>query len=90
VNIVGVGYAEPEVNEAWAAAEGYAFELWTDRDRVLAESYGAVADFDPDSPLRHAYLLDAEGQAVLFYEGAVSVGPPASQVLADCQLLYGE
>ncbi len=52
-------------------------------------AYGAVAEYDPDAPLRHAYLLDADGSAVLFYEGAVSLGPSAADVLADCELLYG-
>lgn len=83
MSIVGIGFADPATNTAWAAAQGYGFELWTDDERSLVTAYDAVADWDPDAPLRHAYLLDDQGRAVLFFEGAVSLGPAAADVLQD-------
>ena len=88
IDIIGVGFAQPEVNEAWGQQQEYDFELWTDDNRELVDAYGAMADFDPDAPLRHAYLIDADGSALLFYEGGISLGPSAADVLEDCQRLY--
>lgn len=88
--VIGIGFAEPAINEDWGIDQGYDFELWTDDSRQLVEAYDALASFDPDAPLRHAYLLDETGEALLFYEGGVSLGPSAGDVLADCQALFGE
>ncbi len=80
-----MGFSDPGTNAAWAVQEGYPFELWTDHTRALALAYGAVDAADEESPLRHALVLDAEGRAVLFFAGAVSVGPYAEDVLHDAE-----
>ena len=48
IDIIGVGFAQPEVNEAWGQQQEYDFELWTDDNRELVDAYGAMADFDFD------------------------------------------
>ncbi len=68
---------------------GYAYDLWSDTDHVLAAWYDAVSPYDPDYPLRHAYILDAEGMAVVWHAGAVSLGADPAAVLADCRTLFG-
>ena len=72
-------------NASWAASLNYAYEVWTD-DGTLTNHYGVMTEFD-DAPLRHAYLLDETGTAVLFYEGAVSIGADPNAVLEDAQEL---
>lgn len=90
MSIVGVGFSAPEANAAWGERMGYTYGLWSDDERVLATAYGAVAPWDDDAPLRHAYVLDADGRAVLFHEGGVSIGADPNGVLADCEALFGD
>ena len=46
MQIVGVGFDEPAVNQGWAEEEGFLFELWTDGpERPLAVHYGAPLVF---------------------------------------------
>jgi len=89
VRIVGVGPTSVEDNAAWAAALDYQYQIWSDPEAVLGAAYGTESPFD-EGNLRHAFVLDADGLAILRYEGAVSVGADPSQVLADCQALFGE
>lgn len=88
--IVGVGFSAPEANAAWGERMGYTYGLWSDADRTLATWYGAIAAWDDEAPLRHAYILDADGRAIVKHEGAVSLGADPSGVLADCTTLFGE
>ena len=76
------------ISAAWAASLDYDYWIWADTESVLATAYGTESDFD-EGNLRHAFLLDDEGQAFLWYEGAVSLGADPRQVLADCTALYG-
>jgi len=87
VRIVGVGLAEPSVNRTWADQLGYAYELWSDPDAVLLGHYGALPPTET-LPLRHAYLLDAAGDAVVLHPGAVSLGADPAAVLQDCETLF--
>lgn len=89
MRIVGVGWSSPEANADWAAREGYAYALWSDTDRVLSEAYGVVAPWDADELLRHAFILDATGAAVVRHDGGVSLGADPAGVLADCRTLFG-
>lgn len=84
-----MGLATPEEATAWADSLGYTYEIWSDADRVLMEGYGALSKWD-DSPLRHAFILDAEGRALVRHDGAVSLGADPHGVLADCETLFGE
>ena len=86
--MVGAGFSSPEVNIGWADAQGFQYELWTDADETLATHYDALMK-NEKWPNRHAYLLDETGQAIIFYEGAVSVGADPHRVLADAEDLFG-
>jgi peroxiredoxin len=88
VAVVGIGYSTPAENLAWAESLDYEFEVWSDADKVLATYYQAVVEWDP-APLRHAYILGTEGEALVKHEGAVSLGADQEAVLADCRVLVG-
>ncbi len=88
MRIVAVGLADPDATAAWAASLGYTYEVWSDPDRVLIDGYGAASDYD-DAPLRHAFILDADGRAIVRHDGAVSLGADPGGVLADCEALFG-
>ena len=69
------------ISAAWAASLDYDYWIWADTESVLATAYGTESDFD-EGNLRHAFLLDDEGQAFLCdvlrggtpVDGAVRVG----------------
>lgn len=88
MRIIAVGLADPEATATWAASLGYAYEIWSDPERALIDGYGASVAWD-DSPLRHAFILDADGRAVVRHDGAVSLGADPHGVLADCEALFG-
>ena len=88
VEIVGVSFDPPGRNSAWAADEGFQFELWTDDDRTLAVTYGAASSTSASFANRITVLLDAEGNQVLEYEVS-SIGTHPADVLEDCEALFG-
>lgn len=53
----------------------------------MLEHYGALLFGEP-LPYRHAYILDSDGNAIVFHEGAVSVGADPGAVLEDCEFLF--
>ncbi len=77
----------PTITASWAANLGYEYEVWSDPDGILLEHYGAF-QFGEPLPYRHAYILDADGNAVVFHEGAVSMGADPDAVLEDCAFLF--
>ncbi|MCB9792516.1 MAG: redoxin domain-containing protein [Alphaproteobacteria bacterium] len=87
VRVVGVGDATPEVTAAFAADHSVRYELWSDTEHVLAAHYDVLTEWD-DGPLRHAWILNEEGDAVLFHAGAVSLGADPYRVLEDCRTLF--
>lgn len=87
--MVGVGFSDPETNAEWGSRMGYTYALWSDPDHVLATWYDAIAPWDPDAPLRHAYILGPDGAALIRHEGGVSLGADPGGVLADCTILFG-
>ena len=70
-------------------AEGFQFELWSDVDKDLALYYGAASTPTQGSASRVTRLLGPDGYVVLEY-AVSSVGTHPSQVLADCELLWGD
>jgi peroxiredoxin len=88
VRIVAVGLADPDATAAWAESLEYTYEIWSDPGRALIDGYGASIAWDT-SPLRHAFVLDAEGRAIVRHDGAVSLGADPRAVLADCATLFG-
>lgn len=89
MRLVATGFAPPADTTAWAEALDYEFEIWTDADQVIADHYDVMVDWE-EAPLRHAYILDAEGNALIFHEGAVSDGADPGRVYRDCEALFGE
>ena len=90
VSVVGVGFSDPTQNAQWADTMGYGFELWTDSDRALSLALGTIENALEEAPDRDSFVIDPQGRAILAYRGAVSLGADPADVLADCQLLYGE
>lgn len=89
MTIVGVGLDDPEDNLAWAEEEGFLFELWTDEDKVLGVTYGALTGSRDSSVDRITMLLDAAGDLLLTYTEAINVGTHPADVLEDCEALFG-
>lgn len=86
---MGVGFDPPEDNAAWAADQGFPFELWTDSDRQLAVHFGAAASADARRPSRRTVLLDAQGNLALLYDvGITGLGTHPADVLADAKALF--
>ena len=88
VRIVAVGPTTVEANAAWAASLDYRYQIWSDSGGILSAAYGTESEFDEGS-LRHAFIIDADANAIFRYEGAVSVGADPTEVLADCRALFG-
>ncbi len=89
VKIVGAGLDSPRANRDWAEQEGFLFELWTDDDRQLGVTYGALSDVEDASVARVTMLLDADGDLLLTYTDNVVVGTHPGQVLEDCEKIFG-
>ena len=87
--IVGVGTDTPEKNLAWAEDEGFQFELWSDDDRTLGVTYGALSNARDNSASRVTMLLDADGNLLLSYTENINVGTHPGIVLEDCQAIFG-
>ena len=86
---MGVSFSSTATTSAWAADEGFQFELWTDDDRTLALTYGAASSSSARFADRITVILDAEGNHVLEYD-VTSIGTHPAQVLEDCEVLFGE
>ena len=85
--IVGASFDPPAENQAWAQAQGYQYELWSDEGRELALYYGAATSPTQSAASRVTKLLDASGTLILEYSG-ISVGAHPAEVLQDCQKLF--
>jgi len=90
VQIVGVGFDSVDSLSSWAEDEGFEYELWLDDDRTLAMYYGAAtsSSWVPD---RMTVLLDGDGNQLLEYEvGVFGFGTHPSEVLEDCEAIFGD
>jgi peroxiredoxin len=85
-----VGLDTPEANLAWAEDEEFNFDLWSDDDRTLGVTYGALSNSRDNSVARVTMLLDADGTLILEYTSSIVVGTHPGQVLEDCQVLFGD
>lgn len=88
MTIVGASFDDPSTNAAWAADEGFLYELWTDDTRELAITYGAAADAGAALPNRVTVLLDTDGSVLLEYDVGFGFGTHPAEVLEDCQALF--
>lgn len=84
---MAVGLSDVPTNANWVSTLGYQYEVWSDPDEVLLQHYGAM-DPAEDLPLRHAYILDEQGKAIVWHQGAVSIGADPSAVLDDIRWLW--
>jgi peroxiredoxin len=84
-----VSFDTPEDNAAFAEAQSYTYELWSDLDRSLALHYGAASSESQAMASRITVLLDEEGVWRLVYDPA-SVTSNAQDVLEDCEILFGD
>ena len=84
--IVGVSYGSPERAAKWVENQGYPFEVWSDRDKVLGQALGAG---DGGMAKRVSALLDSQGRVVVRYP-EVGFGRHPSEMLDDVRRLEGE
>ena len=84
---MGVSFDSPEKNETWAEDEGFSFDLWTDDDKTLALTYGAVVDDTQSYTIRITRILDTDGDLLVEYD-KVAVGTNPADVLEDCQTIF--
>lgn len=63
--------------------------MWTDTSKELALYYGAVKARGVPFPSRITKVLNAQGELVLEYVDAISVGTHPQDVLDDCTKLFG-
>lgn len=86
-----MSFDPPEENQAWALAEGFQYDLWTDdASRTLAVTYGSVSSPTAGAAGRVTRLLGADGALLLEYNSVnLGIGVHPQEVLEDCQTLFG-
>ncbi len=89
MQVVGVSADTPADNQAWATAQGFPFELWSDTNTTLALHYGAAASAGQSWFDRQTELLDAEGVLILEYDPVLNYTTHPQLVLEDCQVIFG-
>ena len=89
IQLVGVTFGPPSLNNDWVNSEGFQYEIWTDDNKELAIYYGAADDASAWVPDRVTRLLDANGELMLEYN-AVDFNSSPAEILADCQLIFGQ
>ncbi len=89
MQIVGISFDAPEVNQEFAEAEGFAYDLWTDDDKTLALTYGAISSESAAYAGRVTRLLGKDGELLLEYD-QVDFGTNPQEVLEDCEQLFGD
>lgn len=60
VTILGVSFDKQKANAAFAAKNGFEFQLLCDTERVIGRAYNAARMFGPAK--RISYLIDPEGK----------------------------
>ena len=83
-----MGFNEPGVNQDWAEQEDYLYEIWTDSDRTLAETYGAWEEGDFFVG-RITVVLGSDGGVRVRYDNDTGQSTHPSEVLEDCELIFG-
>lgn len=85
VTIVGVSFETQQENSIFANNEAFAFELWSDINKELADYYDANGG---NAAARKTVILNAGGVLVLEYPSVPTVGTHAADVLSDCEKLF--
>ncbi len=89
MRIVGASFNDPDSLSSWVESESYQYEIWQDTNKTLAVHYGAAADTFAFFPDRISVLLDENGDLLLEYLQP-NVNSHPGQVLADCEILFGD
>ena len=84
-----MSFDSPAKNKSWAEQEGFGFDLWSDLGRELAMYYGSATSSDQYAASRVTMVLDADGTLILEYVDNIDTGTHPSQVLSDCEALFG-
>jgi peroxiredoxin Q/BCP len=87
VRIVAVTFETPEQAADLVSRRSLDYEVWTDDDKTLALTYGAISSTDAAAPARKTVLLDDQGGLVLSYD-PVNVVTGADDVYADCKAIF--
>lgn len=85
---MAVSFGGPDVTRAWVENQSFPYEVWTDADKTLALTYGAIDDPSAARPSRITVVLDAEGELVLEYR-SVGVMAHPQEVLDDVGVRFG-
>lgn len=88
VQVVGVTFEPPSASEEMATQRRLDLELWTDDQKTLALTYGAIASTEEVTPHRRTVLLDPDGALFLVYD-PVNVVTGAASVLNDADAVFG-
>lgn len=84
-----MSFNSPAKNGNWVKNQSFAYEVWTDTNKTLAQYYGSVKGPGALIPGRVTVILDAEGTLILEYaDGTSNAGHP-QEVLEDCQAIFG-
>jgi peroxiredoxin len=75
-----VSWGVPEDAAKWVESQRFGFEVWSDKDRTLSQTYGAAGA--RPFPARVTVVLDAQGALLLKYD-SVDVGTHPQDVLDD-------
>ena len=89
IEIIAVSFSDPSINDYWVQDQGFQYEVWRDDNRELALHYGAADSADSWFPDRITRLLDSDGAVLLEYN-EVNINSSPAEILADCQLIFGE
>ena len=84
-----MSFSRPSKLAKWAQDQKFAYELWSDKSRVLAIHYDASSTRLAPLPSRVTRLLDNQGNVLLEYSDGLDVGTHPQDVLDDCLLLFG-
>jgi peroxiredoxin len=87
---VGVSFDSVSSLAEFASEESFLYDLWSDDDKTLAIYYGAAASTSTWAPDRLTVLLDGDGNQLLEYEVGFGFGTHPSEVLEDCEAIFGD
>lgn len=81
-----MSFDDTSENAAFASAQGFQYELWSDLQRTLALHFGAATSDTQGSAYRRTFVLDEQGRLCLQYD-TVGVNSHPEDVLDDVTLL---
>mgnify|MGYP001247670277 CR=1 FL=1 len=92
ISIVGVGFQGPSKTAPWVEQEGFQYEIWTDSNKTLAETYDSEFSSGQGFANRVTVVLDANGTVLLEYPSSMTsnIGAHPQQVLEDCQKVFSQ